>query len=326
MYRRQFLAAAAAAALPDAAFAQAKPTPVTIVSTAGTTQLVLTSLITRMGYFRQLGLQPNTLTVSDGSKVVAALITNAADICPTSGFTQVLVAIERGAPLKILAGGAIKNFSALFSANPKVQTLKDLEGRTVGVGALGTQLHQSMVALFRKYGVDVAKVKFANVGASTDVFKAVSAKVVDAGASEVWLGAANPQVHIVEHGKLYDSIPEFVNQAGFASQSTIAKKRDVLVRTLAAYAKAYRFIMTGDSEAAFVAAGVAVLGQKEAEAVRTQWKFWRQIQPFAADLILPEDRVRYMQEHNLATKSQRALMPYAKVADMSLAREALKLV
>ena len=76
--------------------------------------------------------------VASLTKVVAALISGEMDICPMSGFTQVLVAIERGASLKIVGGAAIKNFSALMSGNPVVRTLKDLEGRAVGVGALGT--------------------------------------------------------------------------------------------------------------------------------------------------------------------------------------------
>jgi ABC-type nitrate/sulfonate/bicarbonate transport system substrate-binding protein len=299
---------------------------VNIVCSAGTTQLMLTALITRMGYFRQVGLSPNIVNVSDGAKIVAALISGQMDICPTSGFTQVLAAIEKGAPLKIVAGGAIKNFNALFSANPQVRTLKDLEGRTVGIGALGAQLHQSMIALCRKYGVDAAKIRFVNVGASVDVLKAVSARVVDAGASEIWLQSlGGPGLHLVERGRLYESLPEFVNQAAFVSQRAIAEKRDLLVRTLAAYARAYRFIMSGDSEADFVAAGLTVLGKDGAEEARTQWRFWRQIQPFAADLVLPEDRLRFMQTLNLATGAQKALIPYARLADMSLARDALRL-
>src|SRR5258706_7548658 len=152
MLRREFLARGIAASAvapiarpgPAAAQRAAPMQRINIVSTSGTTNLVISALINQRGYFRQLGIAPINVTVGDGSKVVAALISGAMDICPTSGFTQVLAAIERGAPLRIVAGGAIKNFNALFSCNPRVRTLKDLEGRTVGVGALGTQLHQSM--------------------------------------------------------------------------------------------------------------------------------------------------------------------------------------
>jgi ABC-type nitrate/sulfonate/bicarbonate transport system substrate-binding protein len=327
--RRQFLlewaAAAAALAFPSGVLAQAKPERVNIICTAGTTQLVLTALIERMGWFGSLGLDAKVTNVTDGSKIVAALITGQMDICPTSGFTQVLTAIEKGAPLKIVGGGAIKNFNALCSANPQVKTLKDLEGRTVGVGALGAQLHQSMIALFRKYGVDAAKVRFVNVGASVDVLRAVVARVVDAGASEIWL-QKGMGVHLVEHGMLYESLPEFINQAAFVSERTIAQKRPVLVKTLAAYAKAYRYIMSGNSEADFLAASAAAIGKDKADEARDQWRFYRQSQPFAADLVLRDEQIRFMQELNLATGAQKTLLPFAKVADMSLARDALKLV
>ncbi len=333
MLRREFLARGIAAsavapiARPGPASAQraAPMQRINIVSTSGTTNLVISALINQRGYFRQLGIAPINVTVGDGSKVVAALISGAMDICPTSGFTQVLAAIERGAPLRIVAGGAIKNFNALFSGNPRVRTLKDLEGRTVGVGALGTQLHQSMIALFRKYGVDSTKVTFANIGASVDVLRAVIARVVDAGAAEIWLQGGTG-LHIVEHGKLFESLPEFVNQAAFVSERAIAQKRELLVKTLAAYAKVYRFIMSGDSEAAFIAASATALGKNDPAAARAQWRFYRDIQPFAADLVLSEDRLRFMQELNVTTGAQKRLLPYIRVTDMSLSRDALKLL
>ena len=337
MHRRLLLTALAAGAttLTTARLAKAVATPspgrgdssrrINIVSTSGTTQLVLTALIRQMGYFEQLGVAASTVNVADGNKVVAALVSGDMDVCPTSGFTQVLAAIEHGAPLKILAGGAIKNFYAVVSGNPDVRTLKDLEGHSVGIGALGSQLHQTMVALFRKYGVDGSKVKFANVGASVDVFRAVETRVVDAGAVEYWLQPGSG-LHILEHGRTFESLPEFVNQAAFASVSAIARKRDLLVRTLAAYAKAYRFIMLDDSEAAFIAASAAALGIGAAEAARTQWRFYRDIQPFAADLILSEERVRFMQELNIATGTQKRILPYDMIVDGSLAHEALRLL
>src|SRR5689334_24618506 len=77
MFRREFLiksmGAGAAAALPSFVGAQ-QLQPVNIVSTAGTTNVVIAALINRMGYFKQLGLTPNYITVADGNKVVAALI------------------------------------------------------------------------------------------------------------------------------------------------------------------------------------------------------------------------------------------------------------
>lgn len=298
---------------------------INIVSTSGTTSLVLTALMEDVGYLSELGVKANFINVADGNKVAAALISGHADLCPSAGFTQVLAAIGRGAPLRLVGGGAVKNFNVVFSGKPDVRTLKDLEGRSVGVGALGTQLHQTMIALFDKYGVDASKVTFANVGASTDVFKAIKAGVIDAGPAEYWMQDAD--VHILENGKTFESIPEFVNQAGFTSQFTIGQKRELLVKTLAAYAKLYRFIMSGESEAAFVAASARALGDRaDPAAARAQWAFYRQIQPYAANLELPEQSLRYMQDLNIKTGTQRALLPYDRIIDTSLATEALKLL
>jgi len=239
---------------------------VNIIGTAATTNLVLASLLDRMGYLQHFGLEPRIVNVADGNKVVAALISGEVDICPLAGFTQVLAAVARGAPLKVIGGGANKNFSAVFTRLPTARTLKDLEGHSVGVGALGTQLHQIMLALFRKYGVDASKVTFANIGASVDVFKAVKAGIVDAGPAEVWL-PHGAELHILEHGKVYESLPEFLSQTAFTSTRAIAQRRDILVRTLAAYARLYRFVMSPDSQPDFIAAGLRALGPRQLDLV-----------------------------------------------------------
>ena len=333
MLRRDFLKAGTGAVVAGSALAglaacgpKAGPSDtINIVSTSGTTSLVLTALMEDVGYLGEFGVKSNFINVADGNKVAAALISGHADLCPSAGFTQVLAAIGRGAPLRLVGGGAVKNFNCVFSGKPGIKTLKDLEGKSVGVGALGTQLHQTMIALFDKYGVDASKVTFANVGASTDVFKAIKAGVIDAGPCEYWL--QDDDVHILENGKTFESIPEFVNQAGFTSQFTIAQKRDLLVKTLAAYAKLYRFIMTGDSEAAFVAASARALGERaDPRSAHAQWAFYRQIQPYAAHLELPEQSLRYMQDLNIKTGTQKTLLPYSRVIDGSLAADAMKLL
>jgi hypothetical protein len=59
-------------------------------------------------------------------------------------------------------------------------------------------------------------------------------------------------------------------------------------------------------------------------------KLWRsgfqKHKSFAVDLVLSEERVRYMQELNISLGVQKTLIPYDRVADMSMARDALKLI
>jgi hypothetical protein len=46
----------------------------------------------------------------------------------------------------------------------------------------------------------------------------------------------------------------------------------------------------------------------------------------ASDLLLSEERVRYMEEINLALGLQKRMLPYEQVANMTLAQDALKLM
>jgi len=301
---------------------------VTIASTAGAFAATVQQLMKDKRYLEELGLRPTFLSVSDGSKIIGALLSGDADICTASGFGQVLPAIEHGGKLKVLAGSEVLLLHLVYSCRPEIKTLKDLEGRTVGTGSVGALLHSIMYALLRKNNVDPRKVTFVNVGSSADVFRAVVAKVVDAGPSELDYvqQEAKYNVHGLADGNFWDGLPEYTNQASYASERTIRERRDVIVRTLAAYARLYRFISSPQSQDAYRAARATALGKDEPTEALAQWSFFQKHTSFAVDLLLSEERVRYMQELNVSLGVQKMLLPYSQVTDMSLARDALKLI
>ena len=236
--------------------APANVEPVTIVNTAGTFAATVQQLMKDKRYLEEQGLRPTFLNVGDGSKILGALLSGQADICIASGFSQVLPAIERGGRLKVLAGSEVLLLHLVYSWRPDIKTLKDLEGRTVGTGSPGALLHSILVALLRKNNVDPGKVRFVNVGSSADVFRAIVAKVVDAGPAELDYEEqeAKYNVHGLSDGKFWDGLPEYTNQASYASERSIRERRDVIVRTLAAYARLYRFISSPQSRDAYLAA------------------------------------------------------------------------
>jgi len=305
--------------------------PVSIVNTTGNAALTLQHLIRQQGYFEELGLDPTMLSVADGSKLMGAIISGGSDICAMSGFSQVLPAIEKGARMKLIGTAGQLAVQTIYTTRPNIRTVKDLEGRTVGVGSLGALLHQMMVAILRKKGVATAKVTFANIGSSADVFRAVVAGTVDAGPGQVdvYDQQEKYKVRSLADGDLWVELPEYTYQGSFTSQRTIDTKREVLVRTLAAYLKLYRFISGPNSQDAFVKARLAALGGKDAKAAiaegEFQWSFIQKNKPYTKDLILSEERIAYMQDLNIRTGIQKAVLPYAQVADMSLAAEAQKL-
>jgi NitT/TauT family transport system substrate-binding protein len=298
---------------------------INVVNTSGNTNVVLATLLRQEGIFEQLGLDANILHVSDGSKLIGSLLSGEMDMCALSGFGQVLPAIEKGAKLKILAGGAVRALQGILTKNPTIKTVKDLEGRTVGTGSVGALLHQLVVALLRKKGVDEKKVTFVNVGSSTDVFRAVVAGTIDAGPCEVWQ-QGKFGTRMLEDGRFFADLQEYTYQASYGSDRAITTRRKAIVRTLAGYGRLYRFLGEARSREPFIKAFATAMGKDDREEAQAQWQFYQDLRPFAVDLVLSEERVRYMQDLNVSLGVQKGVLPYEQVCDMSLARDAAKLL
>ena len=307
--------------------------PVRIASAQGNQVVTMQELVRSQGYLEELGIAPEVLTVGDGTKLIGALMSGNSDICIFAGFNQTLAAIEKGARMKIIAGASITGQQAVFSAKPEIKSVHDLAGKTIGVGALGAQLHQVMIALLKKKGVDLSNVRFVNIGSSADVFRAIVAKTVDAGPAQadIFNQLEKYKIHMLEGGGFAQDLPEYTWQASFAMDRVIAGDRDLLVRVLAAYGKAYRFVQSDPtSKEVFIRARWKALGGANfdvvAEEATGQWQFVQDNKPYTLDLRISPERVEYMQRLNVDVGAQRKILPYEQITDMSLAADAVRMM
>ena len=298
-----------------------------IATAAGGLNMTMSELLRQQKFLEAFDLTPEVVAMADGSKIVGGIYSGSIDVSPMSGFGQVFPAIERGADLKIINAATLVPALALFSGKGNVQSLKDLEGKVVGVGSIGALIHQLTVTLLRKHSVDVSSVRFVNIGSNTDTFKGVMAGTVDAGAgpASFFDDAEAYHVHAIQNGNMSVELKEFTYQAGWTSMRVIASKRDVLVRVLAAYAKLFRFVGQPSSQDAFLRARRAVFPSAPEREHLGEWNYLQTYKPFATDLLLSAERVRYMQQVNLDFKIQTEMLPFDRVVDMSLAHEAQKL-
>src|SRR5713101_6598017 len=101
----------------------AKPVGIKIANAGGNLNLTMGELMRQQQFLESFGLAPEVLGVADGSRILGGLVSRSVDISAMSGFGQAFPAIERGAPIKILAGGALLPGLALFSARPDVSVL-----------------------------------------------------------------------------------------------------------------------------------------------------------------------------------------------------------
>ena len=162
--RRTLLIGASSVSLLRSVFgAEAAPSagtsPIHIANASGGLNQTLSALMRRMRFFESFGLDPTILNVADGSKMVGAVLNGSVDASLMSGFGQIFPAIEHGASLKIVGGGTLTPTIALFTGQSDINSLKDLEGRTVGTGSIGALIYQLVVTLLKKYDVDISKVR-----------------------------------------------------------------------------------------------------------------------------------------------------------------------
>jgi ABC-type nitrate/sulfonate/bicarbonate transport system substrate-binding protein len=330
--RRDMLCGATGAALmgfgPIGSALAANPMPITIANASGALNLTMQALMRQQKYLESFNLKPEVLPVADGSKILGAIVSGTVDASLMSGFGQIFPAIEHGARLKVLGGGALAPTTAMFTGKADINSLKDLEGRSVGIGSLGALVHQLVVALLRKQKVDISKVHFVNVGSSADIFRAVSAGTVDAGPAAASMIAVASRYHVrpIPRGNMAVELAEFTYQGAWTSDHAIQTRRDVIVRALAAHAKLYRFVQTPQAREPFLNARRSVFpAETDADHI-AEWDYIQTYKPFAVNLVLEPQRLRYIQDLNVSFNVQKAVLPFDQVADMSLAREAIKLL
>ena len=308
---------------------QGASAPINVVTSNSTLTNTLFNILADQKYLEKFGVAIETLNVSDGSKTVPALLNGGSDLCVINGLGLAIASIAKGATMKIVGSNCLSPQSAVYSAKSEIKSIKDLEGKVVGTNALGALPHQLMVTIMQKKGVDINKVTFRNVGGSnTDILRAVIAGTVDAGPSgiDVFDDQEKYGVHSLSDGALWTELPEFTYQGAYASNDAIANKRDGLVRVLASFVSLFRFIQAPDSKAAFAKARERAAGKDEPKAAADTWNFFQKYKPYAEDLAFSEERVNYLQKLNMQFAAQDAIVPYAKLTDMSLAADAVKLV
>lgn len=133
------------------------------------------------GHFAAEGLDVQLVYTRGGSAAMQALVGGAVDYAGTS-FDVAVQAFSRGAPIKRFAStGRLPLFALAVAPKNKdtITSINDLEGRTIGVSALGNADHTLVLYLMRKTGADTSRVRFATLG--TNLFDALRLGQVDAG-------------------------------------------------------------------------------------------------------------------------------------------------
>ena len=133
------------------------------------------------GHFQQQGIEVELVYMRGGQAAMQALVGGAVDYAATA-LDVALQAYAHGAAVKRFAAtGQLPLFALATSPQDagKINSLKDLEGKTVGISGLGNADHALTLFLLKQAGADATKVQFATVG--TNLLEALRQGQLDAG-------------------------------------------------------------------------------------------------------------------------------------------------
>lgn len=303
------------AALPARFSIARPPSPIRVASNQGAENATIQQLMADQRIAERFGIGIELVSSSDIAGPLHDLATGKADVCMVSAFAGVLPAIEKGAPVRIVGTAMRLAAIAIFSADPGLQSLDHLKGKTIGIGPKGGLLHLLALATLRKRGVAVGSVNLVSVGSNADVLRAVASGKVDAGLGGIAGFAPGSGLHTLRGGMLWHELPDFTYQLAYASLDALRQRPDAVARCLAAYACLFRFLQSGRSRQAYLDARRAV-GADMAEGEQV-WEFIHRHRPYAPIPGISARRLEYLQSLNRAAGIQARIMPFAAIADPS---------
>jgi len=133
------------------------------------------------GHFRNHGLDAEIVYFRGGNAAIQALVGGAVDYGATS-LDVAMQAFAKGADIRrFVTTGQLPLFAVANAPKnaDSIKTLKDLEGKTVGVSALGNADHALLLFLLKQAGADQSRVQFATMG--VNLLEALRQGQVDAG-------------------------------------------------------------------------------------------------------------------------------------------------
>jgi NitT/TauT family transport system substrate-binding protein len=188
------------------------------------------------GFFSERGIDLD-LKAGSGGAVTVAGVTSGQLQFGFGNITSLLVAREKGIPLKVLTNGASstgeagKDFSGVVVKNDSpIRAPKDLAGKSVSVNNLKNVGDTTVRASVRKDGGEPNSIKFVEL-AFPDAAAAVSGGKVDAAwVVEPFLTTAQNEGLRVVAWNMVDTAPKMTVAAYFSTETTINKDPDLAKR------------------------------------------------------------------------------------------------
>lgn len=282
-----------------------------------TMSTILPHIAQDLGYLEGEGVSVEIKHFESGSINMKALLARAVDLSDVE-TAAILAAAASGADLRIFGTHEWGLHFALYAARD-IKVLRDLYGKRFAISGIGGLPHVVILALLGGQNLEPEKVQMVVVGGQVARLKALMAGKVDATVGEARPEVeADPKLH-----RLFvvpDKLPQYLSQSLAAYADTLAARQDAVARFQRGLVKAARFAYR--NKEAFVRAAAKHLPGTPEELGKI-YDFYYQVRHWSINGEVPLERIKYMQDLGLETKTQSRPVDLNRLVDPAFAGRAL---
>jgi ABC-type nitrate/sulfonate/bicarbonate transport system substrate-binding protein len=197
------------------------------------------------GTFARYGVSASVQSLSNDTLAIRGLLARTYDLVFV-GVSTAAVAAGRGARIKMIVIPA-PHLDFYFLANPTVRTLKEMEGKTLGVSAPGSLAANVSLTLLARHTVDVRKVRIVAIGSDAARASALVAGTIDGALVNALLAVATmaraPKLHVVADTST-ELGDDYLRSAVVARDDTIASDAGMLQAVTTALVETARLLQS----------------------------------------------------------------------------------
>jgi NitT/TauT family transport system substrate-binding protein len=189
------------------------------------------------GIFKKHGLTLDVLYTQGSGETIQIVLSGSLDVGIGPGTHAVFGAFSKGAPIRMTGASFTGARDQLYyvRADSPIRSMKDADGKSIGISTSGSSSHMLALALAKHSGVNLVPQATGNYSAT---LTQVMTKQVDIGFAQAPFAldaVEDGRIRLVAKGA---DIPEVQNQsirAWITHASTLERRRDALKRYVTAY-------------------------------------------------------------------------------------------
>ena len=245
MRRSRILASLGCLLLTMALPAVARADPFRLIVTDLTTPLVPNSvmeLAKSLGYFEREGVDVELIRIQETPLALSALGAGEGDMANVS-VDATLRLVARGQMDLRAVVSPNKSLPYIVAAKNDIATPRDLEGKSFGVGRVGSLDHSLSLKVISAAGVDTSRVQIVALGQPNIRAQALAAGRIDATTISIgaWRAMADPSgLHVLIDQDAYYRAAPIVSKVNVVTAETLAGKRTEIAAVVRALVKASR--------------------------------------------------------------------------------------